>query len=166
VPPADQTLTLYMAHRGELVNYASGIIGDRGRAEDVVQEAYLRFSEAAARRLFDEPVGYLYRIVHNLAFDGVRRLSLEGRHIRRGADPAVLEVAEERPSPEAELIARQELERVLAAIAELPERTRLAFEMHRFGGLKLKEIARRLGISTSMAHVLVVEAVRHCQRSL
>jgi hypothetical protein len=30
-----------------------------------------------------------------------------------------VEVAEERPSPEPELIARQELERVLAAIAEL-----------------------------------------------
>lgn len=131
-----------------------------------MQEAYLRFSEAAARRLFDEPVGYLYRIVHNLAFDGVRRLSLEGRHVRRGAERAAAEVAEERPSPEAELIARQELERVLAAIAALPERTRIAFEMHRFGGLKLKEIAERLGISTSMAHVLVVEAVRHCQRCL
>jgi RNA polymerase sigma factor (sigma-70 family) len=166
VPPADQTLTLYMAHRGELVNYASGIIGDRARAEDVVQEAYLRFSEATRHRLFDEPVGYLYRIVHNLAFDGLRRLSLEGRYIRRDGEQAAIEVAEKRPSPEAELIARQELARVLAALAELPERTRLAFEMHRFGGLKLKEIAARLGLSTSMAHVLVVEAVRHCQRSL
>ncbi len=77
-----------------------------------------------------------------------------------------LEVAEEKPSPEAETIARQELERVLAAMAELPERTRLALEMHRLGGLKLREIAQRLGISTSMAQVLVVEAVRHCQRSL
>jgi RNA polymerase sigma-70 factor (ECF subfamily) len=159
-------LTLYMEHRGELVNYASGIIGDRARAEDVVQEAYLRFSEAAARRLFDEPVGYLYRIVRNLAFDGARRLSLEDRHVRRGAERAAAAVAEDKPSPESELIARQELERVLAAVAELPERTRRAFEMHRLGGLKLKEIAERLGISTSMAHVLVVEAVRHCQRKL
>lgn len=159
-------LTLYMEHRGELVNYASGIIGDRARAEDVVQEAYLRFSEAAARRLFDEPVGYLYRIVRNLAFDGARRRSLEDRHVKLGAERAAAAVAEDKPSPESQLIARQELERVLAAITELPERTRQAFEMHRLGGLKLKEIAERLGISTSMAHVLVVEAVRHCQRKL
>jgi RNA polymerase sigma-70 factor (ECF subfamily) len=166
VSSGDTTLTLYMEHRGELVNYASGIIGDRARAEDVVQEAYIRFADAAARRLFDEPVGYLYRIVHNLAFDGVRRSSLEGRHVRRGVEHVAAEVAEEKPSPEAETIARQELERVLAAMAELPERTRLALEMHRLGGLKLREIAQRLGISTSMAQVLVVEAVRHCQRSL
>jgi len=51
VPPIDATLTLYMEHRAELLNYASGIIGDRARAEDVVQEAYLRFADAAARRL-------------------------------------------------------------------------------------------------------------------
>ncbi len=166
MPGTDATLTLYMEHRNELLNYASGIIGDRARAEDVVQEAYLRFADAAARRLLDEPVGYLYRIVHNLAFDGVRRLSLEGRHIRQGAELAMANVAEERPSPEAELIARQELDRVMQAMAELPERTRLALEMHRLGGLKLKDIAERLGVSTSMAQVLVVEGVRHCQRRL
>lgn len=164
--PADSTLTLYMAHRGALVKYASGIMGDRSRAEDVVQEAYLRFSDASARRLLDEPVGYLYRIVQNLAFDGVRRLSLESRYIKRDVAQAEVEIAEERASPEAELIARQELERVLAAISELPERTRIALEMHRFGGFKLKEIADRLGISTSMAQLLVMEGVRHCQRSL
>ena len=163
---ANSTLTLYMAHRGELVNYANGIIGDRAQAEDVVQEAYLRFSEAASRRLFDEPVGYLYRIVHNLAFDGLRRLSLAGRYVKRGAEQAAVEVPEAKPSPEAQLIARQELAHVMAALGELPERTRTAFEMHRLGGFKLKEIAERLGISVSMAQFLVVEAVKHCQRRL
>jgi len=166
VPPTDSTLTLYMAHRGELVNYANGIIGDRAQAEDVVQEAYLRFSEAASRRLFDEPVSYLYRIVHNLAFDGLRRLSLEGRYMQRDAEQVAAEVPEAKPSPEAELIARQELERVRAALAELPERTLTAFEMHRLRGFKLKEIAQHLGISISMAQFLVVEAVKHCQRRL
>lgn len=155
-----------MAHRGELVNYANGIIGDRAQAEDVVQEAYVRFADAASRRLFDEPVGYLYRIVHNLAFDGLRRLSLEARYVNKDAEQSAAEVAESKPSPEAEVIARQELEHVMAALADLPERTRTAFEMHRLGGFKLKEIAARLGISTSMAQCLVVEAVKHCQRRL
>ena len=50
-------LALYLAHRGELVNYASAIVGDRGRAEDVVQEAWLRFGAAADSRPIDEPVG-------------------------------------------------------------------------------------------------------------
>jgi RNA polymerase sigma-70 factor (ECF subfamily) len=158
-------LGLYLAHRGALLNYANGIIGDRAQAEDVVQEAYLRFADAAARRLYDEPVSYLYRIVHNLSFDGMRRLSLESRHVRRGVEQAG-EIPEEKPSPEAESIARQELGRVMAAIADLPERTRIAFEMHRLGGFKLRQIAEHLGISVSMAQLLVVEAVKHCQGRL
>ena len=164
--PHERVLALYVAHRRKLLEYANGIIGDSERAEDVVQEAYLRFRAAASERLPEEPAGYLYRIVRNLAFDRRRRMSLEDRHVVGGMDESVAGVAAESPSPEDDAIAREELRRVAAAMAELPERTRIALEMHRFGGCTLKEIAARLGISVSMAQVLVTDAVRHCQRSL
>ncbi len=66
-------LGVFLAHRGELVSYAAAIVGDRTRAEDVVQEAYLRFDAAALGRPLDEPLGYLYRIVRNIALDGRRQ---------------------------------------------------------------------------------------------
>lgn len=166
--PNDVKLDLYFAHRPALVEYAATLLGDRGHAEDLVQEAFLRFvpdgrpGDAAILN----PAAYLYRIVRNLAFDGHRRSLLEGQHMEGGADQAATTVAADIPSPEAAASARQELERVLAAMAELPERTRIALEMHRFGGCKLKEIAAHLGISTSMAQILVIEGVRHCQRRL
>jgi RNA polymerase sigma-70 factor (ECF subfamily) len=166
VTPADQTLTLYREHRGELVNYASRILGDRSRAEDVVQEAYLRFSDASARRLLDEPLGYLYRIVRNLALDGQRRQAYESRTFPLASGTDLGRMAESRPSPETEAVDRSQLEVVMEALAELPERTRLALEMHRFGGLKLREIADRLGISITLAHGLVAEAVEHCRQRL
>ena len=166
MPPSDSTLTLYMQHRGELVNYASGIVGDRSRAEDVVQEAYLRFSEVAARRLLEEPLGYLYRIVRNLALDGRRRQAHESRYVSPEADVDVSQAVENRPSPEIEAGDRAELQAMLDALAELPERTRRALEMHHFEGCKLREIAVRLGISVTLAHVLVTEAVEHCRRRL
>ncbi len=155
-----------MAHRGALVNYASGIVGDPGQAEDVVQEAWLRFGRVATGRPLEEPVGYLYRIVANLALDRRRRASLENRASAGEVERLAVEVADQTPSPEDEAIARQELARVMAAMAELPERTRIALEMHRFGGCTLKEIAQHLGISVSMAHVLVVQGIKHCQRAL
>jgi RNA polymerase sigma-70 factor (ECF subfamily) len=159
-------LALYIAHRRKLVNYASGIVGDPGRAEDIVQDAYMRFQTASSGRLLEEPVGYLYRIVRNLALDARRRLTLEDRHFDGDAERIGADLADDRPSPEDELIGREQLQRVVAAMAELPERTRIAMEMHRFGGCTLKEIAAHLGISVSMAQVLVTEGVRHCQRSL
>lgn len=164
--PSDQHLTLYVAHRQKLVHYASGIVSDSGRAEDVVQEAYLRFSAAAADRPLQHPVGFLYRIVRNLALDLRRRLTLEDKTLDLDADSWLSELPDSAPSPEDEAIQHQELERIVAAMAALPERTRVALEMHRVGGFTLKQIAERLGVSVSMAQVLVVEGVRHCQRAL
>src|SRR3546814_20723340 len=64
-------LNLYLRHRAELIDYATPIVGDRALAEDVVQDAWLRFSDAgshdAKTRLIRQPVGYLYRIVRYLA---------------------------------------------------------------------------------------------------
>lgn len=155
-----------MANRGALVDYASGILGNRAQAEDLVQEAWLRFDEAAAGRFLDEPLSYLYRIVRNLAMDGRRRAQREGMVMIGGLGDAVDAASDERPSPEAVALYKDEYDQVMEAIAELPERTRIALEMHRFGGCKLKEIAGFLGISVSLAHILVFEGVEHCKRRL
>ncbi len=158
-------LGIYIAHRGELVKYASSILGDRARAEDVVQDAWLRFGSATGVRSLDEPVGYLYRIVRNLAIDGRRRLLREERDVDRNT--GVLDgetAADDRPSPEAATLAKAELRLLKAAMAELPERTRIALEMRRFGGCKLKEIAAHLGISITVAHDIVAEGIAHCRR--
>jgi len=164
--PSDEHLTLYMAHRQKLVHYASGIVADPGRAEDVVQEAYLRFRTAAADRGLQQPVGFLYRIVRNLAFDLRRRLVLEDKTVELHDDAGLAGIPDSAPSPEDAAIQHQEFARVVAAMEALPERTRIALEMHRFGGFTLKQIAERLGISVSLAHVLVTDGVKQCQRVL
>ncbi|WP_375595448.1 sigma-70 family RNA polymerase sigma factor [Algihabitans albus] len=162
--PQDSVLALYLAHRRALVNYANGIVGDLDHAEEVVQEAWLRFGRVAGGRPLEEPVGYLYRIVRNLAIDDYRRRLREARVLQPDADKAVDSVSDEAPSPEAAAAAKDELRRLLDAMAELPERTRIALEMRRFGGCKLKEIAAHLGISVTVAHEIVAEGLAHCRR--
>lgn len=161
---SDKNLNIYLSHRSELVDYATAIVGDRGRGEDVVQEAFLRLRSKAADRPLDEPLGYLRRIVRNLALDWVRRLGSEGKFIAPAA--AYEQVAEEAPSQEEALVSRDELRIILDAMDELPARTRTALEMHRFDGVKLKEIAAHLGISIALAHSLVYEGLEHCRRRL
>lgn len=161
---SNRHLSIYLAHRVELVDYATRIVGDRARGEDVVQEAFLRFRSTAADRPLDEPLGYLRRIVRNLAIDWTRRLSNERRTFDDAAEHAA--IADDSPSQEAALVARDELRIVMAAMAELPERTRVALTMHRFDGCKLREIAAHLGISVALAHALVFEGLEHCRRRL
>lgn len=156
-------LALYMAHRSELVNYANGIVGDAARAEDVVQEAWVRFGATADGRTLEEPVGYLYRVVRNLAIDSYRRHVRERDLVAQDAGTADL-AADDSPSPERTAASRRELQLLRQAMAELPERTRIALEMRRFGGCKLKEIAEHLGISVTSAHDLVAEGIDHCRK--
>jgi RNA polymerase sigma-70 factor (ECF subfamily) len=70
------------------------------------------------------------------------------------------------PDPEAIALYNDQFARVKDALSELPERTRIACEMHRFGGAKLREIAAFLDISVPLAHKLVAEGVEHCKERL
>lgn len=161
------SLNLYVRHRRALVDYASSITGSRALAEDLVQEAWLRFSEASGGRMLEDATGYLYRIVRNLAIDGRRRTIREQRVISaEDIATAAAFQADASPSPEARLVSREDYLCMMEALGELPERTRIALEMHRFGGAKLREIAEYLGISVSLAHKLVTDGVEHCKERL
>ncbi len=167
MPQDISVLALYIRHRGALIDYANGIVRSRSQAEDLVQEAWLRFEKAGDGEPLDHPLAYLYRIVRNLALDFQRQMTRERKVMSEADfDAAASTLADDAPCPERTAVCKDELELVLEAMAELPERTRIALEMHRFDGCKLKEIAAVLGISIPLAHVLVAEGVQHCKRRL
>lgn len=161
-------LHLYVKHRRALVDYAAPIVGDRARAEDVVQEAFTRFVSAGPsglRAKVAQPLAYLYRIVRNLALDGRRIRAREGRHVVETFDATEF-VADATPTPETALSLRQEARILEAALDALPERTRVALEMYRMEGAKLRDIAEHLGVSVGLAHALVAEGIAHCRDRL
>ncbi|MGK2740097.1 RNA polymerase sigma factor [Tepidicaulis sp. LMO-SS28] len=162
-------LGILVTRRGDLVNYASAIVGDRGLAEDIVQDAYFRlkrFGTGQASGDLDEPVGYLYRTIRNLAIDGRRRQRRERALFVMDGTAGSDNIAENKPGPEDEVAARDDLRLLQDIMAELPERARIALEMHRFGGCKFTEIAERLDVSVGTAHALVVDALEQCKTRL
>ncbi|MNT67621.1 extracytoplasmic-function sigma-70 factor [compost metagenome] len=58
------------------------------------------------------------------------------------------------------------LELIAGALAELPERTRRAFEMHRIHGMKQKDIAQALGVSTALVNGMIRDAMLRCREVL
>ena len=161
-----QTLSLYRDHQLRLVGYARNIIGDSDRAEDIAQDAYLRFSVAMAENPLDNPVSYLYRVVRNLALDYCRRRQFEKKLFSQTIDEWAEILPDDRHTPEQEVIFSDALEKLQGAMNELPERTRVALEMHRLHEYKLREIAEHLNISLSMAQYLVKEGLTYCQSRL
>ncbi len=81
---ASTRLHHFLENREALINQARKIVGDRARAEDVVQDAWERFAGSAGRdgndNAVDKPVAYLRRIVRNLAIDLSRRQTVENAH--------------------------------------------------------------------------------------
>lgn len=155
---AADKLHLYSTHRAALVEYALPIVGDRARAEDVVQEAFMRFSPRDALDAdVQRPLGYLYRIVRNLAVDFTRRRSTEARVLADDRSwwlsPATIRTPEQDFSHEQHL---QEIDRMLADTSPLVQK---AVNLHRIHGLTLLQIAEALGVSTSSAHRLVREGL-------
>ncbi|OOV91360.1 sigma-70 family RNA polymerase sigma factor [Pseudomonas sp. MF4836] len=158
-------LNLYLSHRSALVDYAAPIVGCRSRAEDVVQEAWLRFNGRDQPNLsINNPVGYLYRIVRNLALDLTRSMATEKR--QPDSDAVLAELPSGAASPEQETASCDELQQVMEALTQLPERTRIAFEMHRLGGYTLQQVATAMGISLGLTHQLVHQALSYCAARL
>lgn len=150
-----------MTHRGALIDYATPITGCRMRAEDLVQEAYMRFATVEKT---DHPVAYLYRIVRNLAFDWKRHDAAEKR--RDQAHLLMVGAEQMAPSPQEEALYRDELREVRAALAELPDGMRRAFEMHRLGGLSFQQIAQQLDVSIATAARWAQQALLHITKRL
>src|SRR5262245_10998703 len=61
---------VYFANRTALIAYATRIVGSRETAEDIVQEAFIRFAPAnTGSESSGLSPAYLYRIVRNLSLD-------------------------------------------------------------------------------------------------
>ena len=164
--PSDPSLGLYVTHRDALVEYASRLLNqDRSKAEDVVQEAWMRLSARHGQGAeIVNPLHYMYSIVRNLAFDIVNRATRETVADTAAAPYDTIPPAA--PSAEDVVIHRDRLRLLADAIAELPERTQIAFRMYRLEDKTLQQISDHLGISVARTFQLVRDAGAHATRRL
>ncbi|MGU3495424.1 RNA polymerase sigma factor [Xanthobacteraceae bacterium A53D] len=156
---SDLRSSLYLSYRARLMDYAAHLLGSREAAEDVVQEAFLRFvpSPTAAPAAPPPPRAYLFRIVRNLAVDVLRRRTYEKKH--KGAAAPDWTAPEALPTPEESLLFCEDVRRAMDMIASLPENQRVALEMVRFGGYSVEQAAAHLGVSVPTVYRLVQTAV-------
>jgi len=115
-------------------------LGDRGRAEDAAQEAFIAIWRSA--RSYDPSRGtgtpWLYAVVRNAITDGQRRTPTPVAELEDGPG------SEPDPSDEAE--ASWTAWRVHRALEILPEHERPVIELAYWSGLSQSEVAEKLGI--------------------
>ncbi|MGQ4274036.1 sigma-70 family RNA polymerase sigma factor [Terrihabitans sp. B22-R8] len=130
-------------------------------ADDITQDTFVRAlamppSDGA---VIHNPQAYLYKMARNLSINHARRQqSLEMVNL---SDDLVGQIADPAPMPDKVCYDRQLLKMTEDALAELPERTRIAFELHRLGEMTIIEVARRIGLSPTGTWGLIRDAYRH-----
>jgi len=138
---------LYDRYGGLAYSLALRILGDTGRAEDVVQESFLKLWNGAAR--FDASRGslraWLTTAVRNRSIDLLRGRSLHERR-ELALKPEVIASS---PGPEEEAAGSMEREAVLAALGTLPDEQREAVTLAYFGGFTQAEVAELAGVPLS-----------------
>jgi RNA polymerase sigma-70 factor (ECF subfamily) len=150
-PVAERVAGLYESHRMEIYRFlvAQGLTS--GTAQELTQDVFVRLFVALSKG--DEirsDQAWLYGVAAKLAVDYWRR---EGRPMWVELDsmPMVAQSlsSRERP-PDANVIETERLRRVARAMAALPKEQRLGVQL-RMRGLRYREIAKILGVSTSTA---------------
>jgi RNA polymerase sigma-70 factor, ECF subfamily len=136
---------VYDRHGGAAFSLAYRMVGNRGAAEDIVQEAFLSIWRSRLR--YDQARGsvrtWVLGIVHNRTIDSLRRSMVHDR--RRETMEGVEERQEAPERTEVEVARREEARSIRDALLTLPDEQRKTIELAYFGGFTQSELADRLG---------------------
>lgn len=116
-------------------------------ADDIIQETYTRLIGADSVSHICNVRNYLFQTAGSVVVDHLRRMKIVS--FASMADFELAELADDAPSPEHEVIDRDELQRLSVAIAALPEKVREVFVLRRVHGLSQRQTAARLGLAES-----------------
>lgn len=150
---------LFDAEAASLTRLARFYVDDQTAAEDLVQEAFIRYARHASRlRRPDRAAAYLRSIVVNLARDHNRRGLVSWRH-RPPAQP---------PAPSAAETAEEHAERaaVIAALRLLPRRQRDCVTLRYYAEMGVDEIAATLGLSRNTVKTHLARGLEALGRTL
>lgn len=152
-PPFEE---LYRDHLQRIYGFVRAQVGTAADAEDVTSQVFLKAYQAYDRfqPQAETPAAWLFQIARNAALDHHRRAGSRDRLAR-----AVAAQPETVTDPSGVAERNLEHQRLLALVAQLPERQREAVGL-RHSGLSFLEVGRLLGSSEDAAKMLYHRALK------
>ena len=131
-------------HIDGLYSYALVLTRNRGEAEDLVQETYVRALGAMGRLRTDSNVkGWLFTILRNIWFNQLRH-QRTAKLVAMDGEENAMDIAETGKDPYAFYVSKMEHEQVREAIQQLPLDFREVILLREFEELSYQEIANVL----------------------
>jgi RNA polymerase sigma-70 factor (ECF subfamily) len=145
---------LLRRHRGPVYNFLIRFVGEAARAEDLLQEVWIKVVSSAPRwERKAKFTTWLYTIARNLACDEARKAvhrradSLDGTASDDPEGRPLSEtVAGDDPQPDREAHNARVRPAIEAALASLPEEQREVFVLREYAGVPFKEISEITGV--------------------
>ncbi len=160
----DALAEVFRRHAGAVFALARRVLGDPGRAEEIVQEVILRLWNQPER--FDPERGslrsFLLAQTHGRSVDRLRsdtaRKEREQRESRAAAEAGY--------DLEHEVWDLAVAERVREAVSDLPDEERKAIELAYFGGRTYREVAAELGAPEGTVKSRIRSGLKRMRASL
>jgi RNA polymerase sigma factor (sigma-70 family) len=165
-PARPETLEeLFAALESPLLAYALRLLGVRSRAEEIVQEAFMKLHAH-----FDEvrePRRWIYRTVHNLALNERRSADKVVSLHRAGPEEAPpIEISDPQPLPDEEIARCEGIGLVRLSLGTLDERSRELIRLKFHEELSYKEISARTGLKIGHVGYLLHHAIKAISEEL
>jgi len=153
---------LYRATIQPLRRYLGRLLADRTEAQDIAHDAYLRVAPQLGNGAARNPEALLFTTARRLALNRLRRGRIAPFDTAATADSTPS------PAPDAaqQAMARQDLEQLEHAIADLPAGCRAVLLLRKVELLSHRQIADRLGIAVSTVEKQHARALRLLRTAL
>lgn len=144
--------TLYHRHRGPLYRFLLRQVSDAATAEELFQDVWMRVIDSRGRY---EPrakfSSWVYAIAHNRLMDFYRASGRAAFLAQEESEEALDRLPAPDVPAEALVDRKRATQRLLDALAELPEVQREAFLLQQEGDLSVEEIGAATGVSRETA---------------
>jgi RNA polymerase sigma-70 factor (ECF subfamily) len=157
----DQDVAAFETHRRALTGLAYRMLGSRVEAEDVVQDAYLRW-HAADRATIEQPRHYLGTVVTRLCLDRMKSARAR-RELYVGQwlpEPVVDEAFEDDMAGD---LAHDVSVALMLLLERLSPLERASFLLYDVFGLDFAEVSRALGRGEAACRQLATRARKHIE---
>jgi RNA polymerase sigma-70 factor (ECF subfamily) len=164
---------LISRYRRAMISFMYRMVHNSAIAEELSQEVFLRVYRSRGSYSADAKfTTWLYRIATNLAVNHARDNKHERPEVKASLDESddetglSIDLADERPNIEQEILRRERLRAIRKHVEALPERQRIAVMMHKYQELDYRQIAEVLHLSESATKSLLFRAYETLRESL
>lgn len=156
----------FLENERSLKRFLARFFTRREDIEDIVQETFLRALRAEGEEYVVVPRAFFFRVARNLALNersrGSNRLT---DYMEDAPNPDVLGSTDQ-VTAEDRVHSQQKMAVFAEAVSLLPAQCRHVFLLRKLHGLSQKEVAERLGISTSTVEKHVAMGLVRCSEHL